>query len=267
MVLGGCIDAPPGSPENVLRVEMNQWISDTGDGGLAAFLGKLGGRDVPSFEGPMSGGRLIQQEELMKMTESFKQFPVMEKGALLTAECQCGGVSFRIKRANFTDPSDPTEERYIPQDKTKYMAKGCVCRDCRHQHGTSLTLWWCVPYQSVINPRKNQIIRHRGAAITPEGQAANAGLGLTYYQSSANAYRAFCSTCGASAFYNFDDRPDICVISAGLMRAEEGIMARRWVSWEWGSTSFPEEAVDKEICDAWMATADGKVYAPTVKQR
>ena len=104
----------------------------------------------------------------------------------------------------------------------------------------------------------------RAAALTDEGRAANKGLSLTHYMRSGaewDAYRAFCSTCGASVLYDFSDRPDITNIAAGLIKAEEGIMARRWVSWSWGETSFKDSYIDREVRDAWMA-AEGTQGVP-----
>jgi hypothetical protein len=255
--ISGAVDPPKGT-ENVLKIETNKWVSDTGDGGLAPFMTELGGRQIVSYEEAEREGKELTSSDLMKMTESANSLPPLSKDAMLTAECRCGGVSLRIKRADHTDPSIPMPERYIPADKTKYVGRACVCRDCRLHQGVSLAHWLYLPYASVINPHTNQPVAHRAAATMPEGQAANKGLNLTHYLGSAErgAYRAFCSTCGASVLYDFDDRPHITNIAAGLIRAEEGVMARRWVSWEWGGTSWKENYVDREIRDAWMATAE-----------
>ena len=254
--ISGAVDPPKGT-ENVLRIETNKWVNDTGDGGLAPFMTKLGGREIVSYEEAKREGRELSSSDLIKMTETAESLPPLSKDAMLTAECRCGGVSLRIRRADNTDPSSPTPERYIPADKTKYVGRACVCRDCRLHQGVPLTHWLYLPYANMINPHTNQPVAHREAANTPEGRAANKGLNLTHYLSSPEkgAYRAFCGTCGASVLYDFDDRPNITNIAAGLIRAEEGVMARRWVSWEWGGTSYAESYVDREIRDAWMATA------------
>lgn len=53
----------------------------------------------------------------------------------------------------------------------------------------------------------------------------------------------------------FRDRVEICNIATGLLRAAEGALARRWLGWEWGRTSWKEIYVDRDIRDAWMAAA------------
>ena len=103
-------------------------------------------------------------------------------------------------------------------------------------------------------------------ALTEDGPKANKGLKLTHYKrfnGKYDAYRAFCSECGASVFYNFSDRLDVTNIGAGLVRAEEGIMARRWISWRWGGLSYKDSTIDREVSDAWMALAEGKSYPGT----
>jgi len=41
-------------------------------------------------------------------------------------------------------------------------------------------------------------------------------------------------------------------IAVGILRAEEGVLARRWLDWEWGRCSFHEDCVDGEIAEAWL---------------
>lgn len=262
--LSGAIDPPEGT-QNVNKIEQHEFVGDTGDGGVAPFMTKLGGRDVPSYETSESKGVKLSNEDLVKLTKTADSLPPLDRDALLTAECRCGGVSLRIKRADHKATDTPAD--FNPSgENDKYTARACVCRDCRLHQGVTEAFWWYLPYSQVINPHTNQVVAHRDAALTEEGRKANEGLKLTHYKRSHpsgewDAYRAFCKTCGASVFYNFSDRPNITNIAAGLIKAEEGIMARRWVSWEWGATSFEESYIDLEIRDAWM-TAEGTKGVP-----
>lgn len=259
--LAGAID-PPNGTQDVSKVEMNEWVSDTGDGGIAPFMTKLGGRDVPSFETAEKDGKSLSSDDLIKMTKTADDLPRLTKDDLLTAECRCGGVSIRVKPASRKETSTP--ENLVPiddQDMDKYFGSPCACRDCRLHQGVTTAFWLYVPPSNIINPHTNAPIAQGAAALTDEGRKANEGLKLTHYKRNAgeyDAYRAFCSTCGASVFYNFSDRLGITNIGAGLVKAEEGVMARRWISWEWGHLSYKDSCVDREIGDAWMAVGEGE---------
>ena len=41
-------------------------------------------------------------------------------------------------------------------------------------------------------------------------------------------------------------------LNVGILRAEEGALARRWLEWEWGRVSGKEECVDAEACESWV---------------
>ena len=62
--------------------------------------------------------------------------------------------------------------------------------------------------------------------------------------------------CGATVSYFNSQRPNEVDLAVGILRAEEGSMAKRWLDWEWGRCSFAEESVDKEICEAWLGCAE-----------
>lgn len=261
IALAGAIDPPKGT-ENVNKIVANKFVGDTGDGGAAPFMTRLGGRDVPSYKARAASEEQISNADLIKMAKSAESLPALDKDAMLTAECRCGGVLLRIKRADHKATSTPAV--FTPPENDKYPACACVCRDCRLHQGVTTAFWLYVPYSSVINPHTDQPVAHRDAAQTEKGRSTNQGLKLTHYVRSGNdydAYRAFCSTCGASILYDFSDRPDVTNIAAGLVMAEDGIMARRWLSWEWGVTAHKDSYTDREVRDAWMA-AEGTEGIP-----
>lgn len=264
--MAGAIDPPKGT-ENISKIETNEWVSDTGDGGIAPFMTKLGGRNIPSYEAAEKDSKILSINDLTELTKTAEALPPLDKSALLTAECRCGGVSIRVQPADHKETSTPDD--LVPlddKDKDKYIGSACVCRDCRLHQGVTTAFWLYIPPSKIINPHTNAPIAQGAAALTDEGRKANEGLKLTHYKRNAgeyDAYRAFCSTCGASVFYNFSDRLGITNIGAGLVKAEEGVMARRWISWEWGHLSYKDSYVDREIRDAWMAVGEGRVYPST----
>ena len=52
-------------------------------------------------------------------------------------------------------------------------------------------------------------------------------------------------------FYWNENRQDIVNVAAGILRAEEGALARRWVYWMPGMVSWKDEVVDKEVLEAY----------------
>lgn len=83
------------------------------------------------------------------------------------------------------------------------------------------------------------------------------GTTMKEYRSSEDIYRYFCGRCGASVMY-WPEEPErvIVHVAVGLLRAEEGVLARRWLSWEWGSVSSGEEAVDGEVLEAILGRGE-----------
>lgn len=265
VLLSGAIDPPSdGSLDNVMLVEEHEWISDTGDGGLAPYLTKLGGRDIPSYDTSVESASLSDVEALVASSEAMAQS--VETSNQLKAECRCGGVSFLIKRANHEDRSVSKLDRFIPRtakgdiQNDKYPATLCACRSCRLQFGVSLASWVYVPPPNIINPRTGKPIAQQCRSTTDTANAPeNAGLRLKYYWSSrdtgsSDCCRSFCRTCGAAVFYTASHRPGIINIAVGLLRAEEGVMARSWISWDFGEVSYGEEATDRDLAKAWLLT-------------
>lgn len=258
--LSGAVDPLKEGGENVLYVEQHEWLDDTGDGGMAPFMTKLGGRDIPCYD---SKTGQVSKSDLQELIESSIDLSSPGPDDTLKAECRCGGVSLLIQRANHSERHISQLDRFIPKDSNgkvendKHIALCCVCRSCRHHLGTSLATWIYVPPMQVLNAHTGKpVVQHR--AISGPGQtaaqSANRGLTLEHYWTSENICWAFCSICGAGAFHSADKRQEIVNVAAGLLRAEEGIMARKWLSWQWGRTSWKEDVADREIMEAWRAT-------------
>jgi hypothetical protein len=79
-------------------------------------------------------------------------------------------------------------------------------------------------------------------------------LTLKHHWSSPDTCRSFCGKCGATISYWCNKRPDGLDLAVGILRGEEGSMARRWLQWERGQCSFHEECIDRELCDAWLGS-------------
>lgn len=70
---------------------------------------------------------------------------------------------------------------------------------------------------------------------------------LRWYSSSPGRQRGFCESCGATIFWKKDDRPGAWDVSVGLFRANEGALARDWLTWHTNRIAFVDDAFDKGL--------------------
>lgn len=191
----------------------------TGGSGLFRFLPRVGGRAMGTFNpGPDSGWWSAGMPD-----ETPDQEFDSDGNEVLRAECHCGGVSFTIPRPTLPAvTNDPFLSRYVsPTDKEKWKAFLDVCDDCRSVAGVHAVAWVPVP-RALIQP------------AVPPGLAPFGTMRT--YASSEGALRGFCGRCGATVMAAWEVRaptPEQQVVSVpvGILRAPEGVLAERWVTW------------------------------------
>ncbi|RDW62419.1 hypothetical protein BP6252_11852 [Coleophoma cylindrospora] len=257
------LDSAPRSADTI-KISRNEFVLDTIDGGLAPILIDLNGRTIPSWATapdklPMQVPFELPHSTVLSLpNKSINTLQRPEVDSYLTAKCHCSGVSLLIKRANYTDSSGK-KSRVIPSDPTKYLTYLCACRSCRLSTGVSLVPWSLIPPANIFsahdprNSEGNMTPIIFGASISSPD--ANPGLSLKYYWSSQDVCRSFCGSCGATVSYWCGQRPDELDLATGILRGEEGCMARRWLDWKWGRCSFTEESIDNEMSQAWKESA------------
>ncbi|KAJ5734248.1 hypothetical protein N7493_003034 [Penicillium malachiteum] len=146
----------------------------------------------------------------------------------LLAQCHCGGVSFKIVRPKAEFIANPESQVWLsPIDRNKWLACMDTCDDCRLVNGTHVIGWMFVPVSHFSpTPSTNLVI---GSSKT--------------YRSTSDVLRTFCGTCGATVFYNCQDRPEIVDVAVGILRAPEGVMAGNWALWRAGRVSWLENGL------------------------
>ena len=280
--LGGIIEQSPSSkadgtpwPKDVVKVWYHDFVLDTLDGGLAPFQLSLDGRSIPTWEAegpeppPQDGSFDLPHATVLSLPKKSKTtLPQAKKGSFLPAKCHCGGVSLLIKRASHTSTSNPEDSRcYNLSDPTKYLAYFCACRSCRLATGASLVPWALVPPDGIFNANASTSI-NQGEQPSEDNlkplifgystseSDVNPGLMLKHYWSSPDTCWSFCSKCGATMFYWCGRRPEELDLAVGILRSEDGSMARSWLEWDWGRCSFAEECVDGETYEAWLTSRE-----------
>ena len=207
-------------------------MGDTGDGGLSWTV-----PDVPCFFGadneePMKDIRCELKRNLNKDVTAQEQ----EK---LPAECHCSQVKLLISKR---DPE------YVAPNDTAFGAKGsssdkwdggiCACRSCRLSVGQILMPWLSnIPFEKVV--------WSDGSAYDESKPHSS----VKRFQSSDHAYREFCGKCGALVTWHSSKEPGTIDIAAGLLRASEGSLAKRWINWRTTSVHHTEDAVDTALVE------------------
>lgn len=67
------------------------------------------------------------------------------------------------------------------------------------------------------------------------------------YNSSLGTWRDFCSTCGASVAWHSEKEAGQLDVAAGILRSEDGALARSWIEWSTTDVHFKEDAIDLEL--------------------
>ncbi|VUC37754.1 unnamed protein product [Clonostachys rosea] len=199
-------------PEN-FQIKRHIYSGSTFDHGLSSIISQVNGLQLEDWNPPHDD------------PSSQTLVPKLEHDAngqeRLRAECHCGGVSFTIGRPTKAVLEDAQLKDFVsPLEQTKWMALYDACDDCRVINGTHLVGWTFIPLSACDPP----ILRDLkiGTAKT--------------YQSSSNVLRSFCGTCGATIFFTSDERcpaegEQIVDLATGILRATEGSMAERWLTW------------------------------------
>lgn len=270
--LGGIIESSPSAkannipwPKDTIKISSHRHILDTLDGGITPFLLNLDGRSLPTWSGaphhgPQAESFVLPHASILELpSKSISTVQKPDEGAYLGAKCHCGGVSLLIKRANYKLNPASQEARYITSDGAKYLTYFCSCRSCRLSTGVSMLAWSLVPPENIFNANApvvngdHQSIVFGFPASEP---TANPGLTLKHHWSSPDVCRSFCEKCGATISYWCGQRPTELDLTVGILRSEEGSMARQWLEWEWGRCSFTEESIDREASEAWSGCAE-----------
>ncbi|KAF3061208.1 glutathione-dependent formaldehyde-activating enzyme [Daldinia childiae] len=246
--------------EPLLRYARHINTDNTKDGGLSPFIKLIKGAELP---------------EKSQITDDRGG----DSKDILEAHCHCKTVRFYITRpdassqlpwSGFSDlivpaVTSPREAIDNPRDEkwwlrphskdnpdlTRYMAGTCACRSCRLAAGFEIQTWAFVPRSNIFFLLPTSTSSPTPASLSNISSDALpldfSTLQQTYsplrtYESSPGVFREFCPRCGASVFWHDRWRPDLIDVSVGLLAADEGARAERWLDWWRGRVSFQEDA-------------------------
>ena len=229
---------------NISQIQYHEFVGDANDGGLAPYLTKVGGRHIPSWDtDPDEGGNQLEPNQVLALREKADISAIARDDKIRVA-CHCGGVEFHIAPPPYNETS---EGWYVPADRSKYYARLCNCRSCRLTLGFTFQPWTYIPPSQLFTVNGKQLI------CGPKAKDVVQIEKLKHYQSSEFVLRSFCTTCGATMYYQSFERPYIIDVSVGVLRSKVGnVMVGEWLQWDRKVVSKREEAVDEEMIEAWL---------------
>lgn len=224
------------APESTWEFGNHFHVAGTRDGGLATWVGEVGGKTMGCWRGKEDAGAWGPPESSssylggLKNTEQTQDTPSKEEDKL-HAHCHCGGISFTISRPRSSAAFSSLPPSFTPADKSKWYAIHDVCTSCRLTTGCAIVSW--------AFPEVSHIALSDGSPYTPI-------FGTTKcYQSSTGVLRTFCGRCGAAVAYACEDRPQMVDIAVGLLDGGEGggVRLEDWLEWRTGKCAYEEDAV------------------------
>jgi len=231
--------------DGVIEVQAHEHVADTLDGGFSDFLQKV------SDEGIERWPHGFREGEQLPLYWHSSSKPHVEPSLTdkLHAHCKCGGINFWIARpserstlgkvswpdvlipAHSDAPKPSLETWWICDSGNKFFAGVCSCDSCRLACGMEWIEWAFVPTVDITLDEDGKVPFSRDFST------------LKHYRSSGRATRHFCGTCGATVFWDGDERPQLIDVAAGLLDAPEGARAESWLEWGTGRLSFREDAM------------------------
>lgn len=230
----------PNLDVDLVEVIWHAWVGDTEDGGASVFMQRLNGEKlIPRYKDrfDQNAGQLPADWP----PQSSLEQPASQTD-MVSVQCHCKGVDFTMRRG--ATGFDHCKKQgnlpgWVNPDALKPIAVFDACDSCRFMVGTPI-MHWTFALLSQLQFAGSKSEKGFFPANTSDLKAAvqadrEGRFGtLTFYESSPDVQRYYCSRCSASVFYAVDDLPGQVDISMGLLRAAEGARAESWVEWEWG---------------------------------
>ncbi|KAI1619138.1 Mss4-like protein [Exophiala viscosa] len=238
-------ETKPAKGKNVSNIKSHIYVGDPFEGGIAPYLTRIADVEVPCWQTePGEDQGPIKQEKLLGLREKASKASSTARDEMMQVACHCGDVSLRITPPPYDEHS---EDWYIGSDHSRYYARLCCCRSCRLTLGLTMQPWTYVPPAQIYTDDMQPVM------FGPEAQEVVQIKALKHYQSSDSVLRSFCSTCGATIFYQSFERPYVIDVSVGVIRSTFGnALVGEWLEWDRKMVSKRDEAVDEELIQAWL---------------
>jgi hypothetical protein len=230
--------------DGLVDFQRHIYIHDTLDGGFADMLTQVNGKRLARWSGNAGFDEI-------PLYRNARAVPATTSSAnsKIRGHCKCGGVEFWVAKPSarsalaekvwpeLPSPKDVTQTPAPPDSElwwlrdsgSKFRASLCACNSCRLASGMETTFWAYIPTVDLSLDAQGKL------PFTLDFGS------LKKYSSSPDKHRYFCERCGATCFYDSDDRPYVRDVAIGLLDDPDGSRAESWLGWVTDKLDFRED--------------------------
>ncbi|KAF2684277.1 hypothetical protein K458DRAFT_366560 [Lentithecium fluviatile CBS 122367] len=235
--LGIATGALENTPEELVKIVHHIFVEDTKDGGASVWMRKVNkdGVEAKRFKERSRGENAEEYPADWPAAETLTGYET-RRDESVPIRCKCEGVDLVWHRGNYEGKKKEELPWIIDPTTHKSLAGFCACDSCRVSGGIDVCNWAFGELENIsFNASANKTFPNNSNELRALVDAKDPSIGtLTYYASSPDVQRYFCSNCAACIFYATDDRPQIVDIAVGVLRASDGARAEGFLSWAFG---------------------------------
>ncbi|KAM3505336.1 hypothetical protein MY11210_008012 [Beauveria gryllotalpidicola] len=239
---------------DLVKVAQHIWVGDTLDGGASVFMQNLNGpsQPIPRWQKGHGEADGLLDSDWPPQASCQKRTADDSSQKSVRVQCICKGVDLTLWRGNDDFRKLKAQGKlpgWVNPATLKPVAAYDACDSCRFMVGSIPIMHWTFARVAQLGfaargqddePFPTNTLDLKAAVKA--GKDGRFGT-LTFYESSPDVQRYYCSRCSASVFYAVDELSDQIDVSMGLIHAPEGSRAESWVEWEWGGLGHKDNTV------------------------
>lgn len=229
------------APGDFVKITEHIFVGDTKDGGASMWLRS------PNADGTEAQRYKVRAEdEQGRPVEAIPyDWPSPDKLTGYAAKnndpvhiwCRCGGVNLLWEPSSYDGKKNEELPWFVDPNTHKALAGFCACESCRLFGGADIWTWGFAELKDIHFVNNEPGFPDSSDALRALVDAKDPSIGsLTYYASSFDAQRYFCSNCSACIFYAWDERKFMVDVALGVLEASDGARAEGSFSWALGGT-------------------------------
>lgn len=221
---------------DLVKFANNIFVHDTLDGGASVwFKHNADGSEIKSFAASDKSDHPEVVSIGWPQSSDLTGYEVKKEDSI-PIRCKCQGVDLVLHRGDYSNIKDSDLPSNIDPKTHKLDAILCACDSCRLQSGVDIFNWTYSEMKHISFGTSNKPFPTSKTELKNLVDAKDPDLGsLTYYQSSKDVERYFCSNCSACVFYAVDDREHLIDVAVGVLNASDGARAEGMLSWSYGA--------------------------------
>ncbi|KAJ4359948.1 uncharacterized protein N0V89_000507 [Didymosphaeria variabile] len=227
------------TPGDVVKITNHIFVGDTQDGGASMWLRKpnADGTEAKRYRERAETDKGESAEAVLSDWPPHNSLTGSEakKEGPVPIWCKCKGVSLVWQPGSYNGIKDDELPWFVDPATHKALAGFCACESCRLFGGVDVWNWGFAELKDIRFANKQPGFPASSDALRALVDAKDPSIGtLTYFASSSDAQRYFCSNCSASVFYASDDRTFMVDVALGVLGASDGARAEGYFSWAYG---------------------------------